>query len=64
MEFIIGLIFGGFLGFIFGMVAAIDYYRRQAIEVGLAEWISDKHGKLEFKWIVSDKEVSKHEANN
>lgn len=55
MLFVLGLVFGSMMGFNTG----VGLKEKEAIRVGVAEWVADKDGRPRFKW----KEPSNERTN-
>lgn len=65
----VGLILGAFLGFVPGGVwhdECKEYYQKEAIKHGAAEWriIDPIKGKTEFHWLDKDEKSQKNIIKN
>ena len=50
MLYFMCVVFGLFIGGLFGQVSGVSHMKHEAIRECHAEWVADASGKPQFKW--------------
>ena len=60
LLFLLGMVLGGFLGFLIGTDCGISHCQKEAIAVGTGKYVKSDKETIKFEWVKpAEKEPSK-----